>query len=146
MTSWCWRIRSSDVGLWWSCGFKYHSVYKNSQFVSKSRCCSQNPDSYPTTQAGVSDNSNTACIKLNFCSPPPFLPPSQLMATSSFSYSGQNLEGYTHIQPDRKSAWLSSGFLTVSSLVRLDFSPGFPKLFPNWSPSPLSICTSSSSW
>lgn len=67
------------------------------------------------------------------------------MATLSFSYSGQNLEGYTHVQPDRKSYWLSSGSLTVSSLVRLDFSPGFPKLFPNWAPSPLSICTSSSS-
>lgn len=67
------------------------------------------------------------------------------MATSPFSYSGQNLAGYTHIQPDRKSYWLSSGSLTLSSLVRLYFSPGFPKLFPNWSPSPLSICTSSSS-
>lgn len=110
-------------------------LFPNSRFISY----------YPfDIFAWVSDNSNTACIKLNFCCPPPFLPPSQLMATSSFSYSGQNLEGYTHIQPDRKSAWLSSGFLTVSSLVRLDFSPGFPK-FPNWSPSPLSICTSSSS-
>lgn len=52
------------------------------------------------------------------------------MGTSSFRYSGQNLEGYTDIHSDRES-WLSSVSLTVSSLVRaygifhLDFLSSF---------------------